>query len=144
MFSNLIGFSMTDDITIKPGIGLGSFIINKTLKKEIFIQEKTREYYHDLGLYFTFDKGEILTNVLITSSNYCTDKDIRVGSSINEVYAIYGVAEQQQIDIVKSSKKIGTYGTVLSYKGIQFWINNEEVTSIVVVPELILHLPDTQ
>ena len=128
------GSSMTNDMYIKPGIGIGPFIINKALKEDIFGKDKTREYYQNMGIYFTFDEGQTLTSILITTSNYCTDKGIKVGSTVNDVYATYGFAEQQQIDIVKSSQKVGTCGLALSYKGIQFWINNEEVTSIVVMP----------
>lgn len=36
----------------------------------------------------TFDGGETLASILVTTSNFCTDEGIKVGSRVNDVYVV--------------------------------------------------------
>lgn len=127
--------SFSEDNLIVPGLRVGRYILNSTKMREIINTNKTRDYYAKNGLFFTFEKGEELSSILITSDNYHTKDNIRVGDNVRMVKEIYGEPnEARNIPLIKSSVQIGSIENNFAYNGIIFIVQGDIIITILVVP----------
>ena len=111
-----------------PGIRCGAFILGKTTEKEVSAPPKAK------GVDFQFSRDGILDSVVVTSDEYSTDRNVRVGATEDDVTRAYGQGKSGNIDIKKGPTVIGTIGEkVLFYPGIQFVFEKQRVWAIIVV-----------
>ena len=81
-----IGLADTpDDTEIVPGVRWGQFILGRTSENEI---ESIRD--KKAGIDFQFTQDPVLKSVVVTTSDYRTDRQIRVGASEEDVLRAYG------------------------------------------------------
>ena len=113
-----------------PGIRCGQLILGETKEREVGATAGTK------GIDLQFSKDGVLTLVVVTTSDYRTDRNVRVGSSEDDVLHAYGEGKVGNIDLIKSETVIGKVGDkVIFYPGIQFVFVRRQVWAIVVVPE---------
>jgi hypothetical protein len=121
----LTGFTNNTNLII-PGKQVNNYIIGKSTLKEILGQNtaENRNKYAKKGLYFQFEQGDKLSGITVMSSEYTTDKGVRVGSTIEEAIKAYGKPKERIMDDTLTN--IGA----LVYDGIVFFCNNEKITAI--------------
>ena len=128
MLPLLLGVAGAADNLIVPGLRCGAFILAKTTKKELSATPKAK------GVDFQFSRDGILDSVVVTSREYPTDRNVRVGASEEDVTRVYGQGKSGNIDLTKGETVIGKVGDkVLFYPGIQFVIAKQRVWAIILV-----------
>lgn len=106
------------------GKQVGSYIVGETMKDEIYTDGKAPT--EDSGLSLEFNAENILTSVTISSPAYVTEKGIRVGSSVFDVFKEYGDP------VVARRKGVGSENDIFIYLDISFIFKDKKVTKIVV------------
>ena len=126
-----------DDAVIVPGVRCGHFVIGQTNENDI---ESIRT--KNSGIDLQFSQDHLLKGVVVTNSEYRTDRQIRLGASEEDVLRAYGKGKTGNIDLVKgttasgSPEVIGTVGDkVLFYPGIEFVFSKQRVWAIILVPK---------
>ncbi len=94
------------------------------------------------GIDFQFAQDHLLKGVVVTTSDYRTDRQIRVGASEEDVLRAYGMGKMGSMDLAKgttasgSPEVIGTVGDkIFSYPGIEFVFWKQRVWAIILVPK---------
>ena len=83
------------------------------------------------GIYFEFSRDGVLNGVVVTTRDYSTDRQIRVGATEEEVVRAYGKGKAGNMDMLKGRTLIGKVGDkVLFYPGIQFVFAKRRVWAI--------------
>jgi hypothetical protein len=83
------------------------------------------------GIWYSLDDAGILSEIMITSSTYVTDRAIRVGSTIKEILAAYGGGVEKQMTLSQGGTPIGKFGDLaLEYPGIVFVVSRGHVAAI--------------
>ena len=131
-----IGLADTpDDTVIVPGVRCGQFLLGRTSEHEI---ESIRD--KKAGIDFQFTQDHVLKSVVVTTSDYRTDRQIRVGASEEAVLRAYGKGKTGNIDLVKGTSANGTPEVigkvgdkVLFYPGIEFVFVKQRVWAIILV-----------
>jgi hypothetical protein len=123
-----VGVATAADNVIVPGVRCGAFILGKTTEKDLSAIPRTKE------LDFQFSRGGILDSVVVTSREYPTDRNVRVGATEEDVTHAYGQGKSGNIDLAKGDTVIGKVGDkVLFYPGIQFVFAKQRVWAIILV-----------
>jgi len=116
------------DNLIVPGLRCGAFILGKTTEKELSAIPKAK------GIDFQFSRDGILNSVVVTISEYATDRNVRVGAIEKDIIRVYGQGKSGNIDLTKGETVIGKVGDkVLFYPGIQFVFAKQRVWAIILV-----------
>ncbi|HMD18351.1 MAG TPA: hypothetical protein VKH18_16910 [Terriglobales bacterium] len=127
----------TDDAVVVPGVRCGRFILGRTRENEI---ESIRD--KKAGIDFQFTQDHLLKGVVVTTSDFRTDRQIRVGDSEEDVLRAYGKGKTGNIDLTKGTTAdgrpvvVGKVGDkVLFYPGIEFVFSKQRVWAIILVPK---------
>jgi hypothetical protein len=121
--------SLPDNI-IAPGVRCGQFILGETTQREVAATAATK------GVDLQFSRDGVLNLVVVTTSDYRTDRNIQVGSGEDDVVHAYGQGKVGNIDLIKSETVIGKVGDkVIFYPGVQFVFMKKQVWAIIVVPK---------
>jgi len=75
---------------LKPGLGVGSLRLGDRKSQSERDTESSREGYAKRGLWYAFDNAGAISEIIVTSREYATDRQIRIGSSVKDVRAAYG------------------------------------------------------
>jgi hypothetical protein len=113
-----------------PGIRCGRLILGETKDREVAATAGTK------GIDLQFSRDGVLSLILVTTSDYRTDRNVQVGSSEDDVVHAYGEGKAGNFDLIKSETLIGRVGdNVIFYPGIQFVFVKQRVWAIIVVPK---------
>ncbi len=114
-----------------PGVRCGQLILGETTEREVAATAGTK------GIDLQFSRDGVLTLVVVTTSDYRTDRNVQVGSSEDDVVHAYGQGKVGNIDLIKSETVIGKVGDkVIFYPGIHFVFVKQQVWAIVLVQKL--------
>ena len=132
VLSILLGVAAAGDNLIVPGLRCGAFILGKTTEKELSAAPKAQ------GVDFQFSRDGVLASVVVTSRDYATDRNVRVGATEEDVTRAYGRGKSGNIDLRKGETVIGKVGDkVLFYPGIQFVFAKQRVWAIILVEKSV-------
>jgi hypothetical protein len=116
---------------LKPGVGIGRLRLGDRRSGSAFDTDASRERYARKGVWYIYDETGALCDITVTSRDYATDRQIRVGSSVNDVRAAYGPGKQRKMTLSKGGTAVGTIGEyALEYPGIVFVVNLDRVVAI--------------
>ncbi len=94
------------------------------------------------GLDFQYSRSGVLDSIVLTTRDYHTDRQIRVGATEDEVVRAHGRGKVGNIDLTKgttvdgSPVVVGKAGDkVLFYPGIEFVFSKQRVWAIILVPK---------
>jgi hypothetical protein len=133
ILSVLMGHPFASDNIVVPGARCGQFILGKTTEWDIPTSSESLE---SKGIHLQFSKTGVLNLVILSASDYTTDRQIRIGASEAEVVHAYGQGKVGNIHLIKSETVIGKVGEkVLFYPGIQFVFAKQQVWAIMVTPK---------
>jgi hypothetical protein len=132
----LVGLLDAADNVVVPGVRCGSYILGKTTQREIQGMPEVK------GLDFQYSPSGVLDGVVLTTRDYHTDRQIRVGATEDEVVRAHGRGKVGNIDLVKGTSANGTPEVigkvgekVLFYPGIEFVFAKQRVWAIILVPK---------
>jgi hypothetical protein len=120
---------------IRPGVGVGSFVVGQTPFTAALKSEKTRKKYYESGISYYSEDGNVVNCLIVHGRQYHTRKGIYVGAPASQVLAAYGQGIRRESLLMGGDRPLGKfadYGIV--YQGIQFMISNRTVVAIIVVP----------
>ncbi|MCW5964069.1 MAG: hypothetical protein KIT83_08525 [Bryobacterales bacterium] len=116
---------------LKPGVGVGDLRLGERLGHGELNTEETKNKYANDGVWYSFNEAGVLSEIVITSSEYVTDRSIRVGSTTDEVRSAYGPGIETQTTLSQGGSMIGRVGDfTLKYPGIIFLLSREHVAAI--------------
>jgi len=122
---------MSDNLIV-PSKGVGKFRIGKSLLTDILKNEQEdRKKYADQGLYFSFDKGKLLS-IEIASAEFHTREGIKIGSNVNEIYSVYGKPNSKLKLSVEGSKPFEIDNS-LKYQGIGFFCDKNNEIEVITI-----------
>jgi len=132
----LVGVLGAADNVVVPGVRCGAYILGKTTERDVQAMPEVK------GLEFQYSRSGVLDSVVLTTRDYHTDRQIRVGATEDEVVRAHGRGKVGNIDLTKgttvdgSPVVVGKVGDkVLLYPGIEFVFSKQRVWAIVLVPK---------
>ena len=132
----LVGVLDAADNIVVPGVRCGPYILGKTRQRDVQAMPEVK------GLDFQYSRSGVLDSIVLTTRDYHTDRQIRVGSTEDEVVRAHGRGKVGNIDLTKgttvdgSPVVVGKVGDkVLFYPGIEFVFSKQRVWAIVLVPK---------
>ena len=132
----LVGVLDAADNVVVPGVRCGPYILGKTTERDVQAMPEVK------GLEFQYSRSGVLDSVVLTTRDYHTDRQIRVGATEDEVVRAHGRGKVGNIDLTKgttvdgSPVVVGKVGDkVLLYPGIEFVFSKQRVWAIVLVPK---------
>jgi hypothetical protein len=133
---SLVGLLEAADNVIVPGVRCGPYVLGKTTEREVQTTPEVK------GLDFQYSRSGVIDSVVLTTRNYHTDRQIRVGATEDEVVRAHGRGKVGNIDLTKgttvdgSPVVIGKVGDkVLFYPGIEFVFSKQRVWAIILLPK---------
>jgi hypothetical protein len=131
-----VGLLDAADNVVVPGVRCGPYILGKTTEREVKAMREVK------GLDFQYSRSGVLERVILTTRDYQTNRQIRVGATEDEVVRAHGRGTAGNIDLTKgttvdgSPVVVGKVGDkVLFYQGIQFVFAKQRVWAIILAPK---------
>ncbi len=136
LLAGLVGLLDAADNVVVPGVRCGPYVLGKTTEREVKAMPEVK------GLDFQYSRIGVLDTVVLTTRDYQTDRQIRVGATEDEVVRAHGRGKVGNIDLTKgttvdgSPVVVGKVGEkVLFYPSIEFVFAKQRVWAIILVPK---------